>query len=103
MLAKTDGDVLEEGNRGGPGNADEEQDELWIPRDEVENAIKPLEVRKTTGSVMFPAQLLKCDGTVEALYRICNLIWKTGKRPSQWLESLMIVFSKKGDLRKSVL
>lgn len=57
---------------------------------------------KAAGFDNIPSELLKYGGggTIEILYKICNLVWKNGKWPTQWTKSLIVPLAKKGDLKK---
>lgn len=57
--------------------------------------MQSMKVGNAAGNDGAPMELLKSDGTIEPQCRICNLVWKTGRWPSQWLESLIIIVEKK--------
>lgn len=62
-----------------------ENDNLTIPCDEVEAAVRSLKAGKAAGFGNIPAELLKKGGeaTVEVLTKICNKIWQSGLWPSK--------------------
>lgn len=65
---------------------------------EIEHAIKALKCKKTPGKDGITAELLKNLGQkgTKAITDICNTIWKTGKWPKDWTESVFIPLHKKG-------
>jgi hypothetical protein len=70
-----------------------------IEIDEIEIALSSMKNKKAVGNDLIPTELMKlCDAaTLENLRKIFNEILKTEEIPSQWLESTIILFFKKGD------
>ena len=44
-------------------------------------------------------QLVQAEAMIDILTTICNKIWKTGKWPTTWIQSLVIALQKKGILQ----
>lgn len=65
---------------------------------EIEYAIKAFKRKKSPGKDGITAELLKNLGEkgVKVITDICNTIWKTGKWPKDWTESVFIPLHKKG-------
>ena len=78
------------------------EDDFPILREEVETAIRSLKCGKAAGVDNIPAELLKNGGeiVIDVLTTICNQIWKTGKWPTSWTQSLIITLPKKGNLQQ---
>ena len=78
-----------------------EEGEFPFIRQEVESAIKTLKCGKAAGVDNVPAELITHGGqpVVDVLHAICNKIWKTGKWPSTWTQSMIITIPKKGNLQ----
>ena len=57
---------------------------------------------KAPGADNIPAELLTNggDSACRVLWKICQEVWKKGKWPKSWTESLIITIPKKGNLRK---
>ena len=72
-----------------------------ILREEVEAAIKALNMGKSAGVDNIPAELVQAGGEamIDTLTKICNKIWKTGEWPTTWTQSLVITLSKKDNLQ----
>ena len=68
-----------------------------ILREEVEAAVKALNMGKSAGVNNIPAELVQAGGEamIDILTAICNKIWKTG----EWTQSLVITLPKKGNLQ----
>ena len=77
-------------------------DDYPILRKEVEAAVQSLKKGKSAGVDNIPTELVQTDGedVITALTTICNKIWQTGERPTQWTQSLVITLPKKGDLQQ---
>jgi len=61
---------------------------------DVEWAIKQLKDNKAPAQDGIPIELIKA--TIKIITKICNNIWKTGKRPEDWKDQPIF---KKGDAR----
>ena len=72
-----------------------------ILREEVEAAVKAMNMGKSAGVDNIPAELVQARGEAmnDILTAICNKIWKTGKWPTTWTQSLIITLPKKGNLQ----
>ena len=72
-----------------------------ILREEVEATVKALKMGKSAGVDNIPAELVQAEGEamIDILTSICNKIWKTGKWPTTWTQSLVIILPKKGNLQ----
>ena len=70
-----------------------------VLKSEVEQAIRLLANNKAPGADGIPIELIKQLGTAgaEVMYSLCQMIWSTGKWPSQWKQSIYIPIFKKGD------
>ena len=64
----------------------------------MEAAVKGLKMGKSAGMDNKPAELVQAGGEamIDILTAICNKIWKTGKWPTTWIQSLVITLPKKG-------
>ena len=71
-----------------------------ILREEVEAAVKSLKKEKSAGVDNIPAEVLQQGGEamVNALLIICNKIWRSGKWPTPWTQSLVITLPENGNL-----
>ena len=71
-----------------------------ILRAEVEKAIRQLKDKKSPGFDEIPAELIKCGGekSIDAIHRLCNMVWHQEVWPSSWTKSVLITIPKKGDL-----
>ena len=80
---------------------DTEDDQPILHR-EVEAAVQSLKKGKSAGVDNIPAELVQAGGedVITALTTICNKIWQTGERPTQWTQSLVIKLPKKGNLQQ---
>ena len=69
--------------------------------EEVEIAVASLKRGKSTGADNIPAELVQTGGEtmIDVLTEICNRIWRTGKWPTPWIQSLIITLPKKGNLQ----
>ena len=56
---------------------------------------------ESAGVDNIPAELVQAGGEamIDILTTICNKIWKTGKWPTTWTQSLVITLPKKGNLQ----
>ena len=72
-----------------------------ILREEVETAVASLKKGKSAGVDNIPAELVQGGGEtmIVVLTEICNRIWRTGKWPTPWTQSLIITLLKKGNLQ----
>ena len=97
-IARSD-DIATVLEREGPGQEECEPD---ILKSEIEEAVRSLKNGKAAGFDNIPSELLKFGGgdTIEILHKICNLVWKSGKWPTQMTKSLILPLAKKGDLKK---
>ena len=69
---------------------------------EVEIACKKLKNNKSAGFDNVPGELIKLGGKemTDVMYKLCTLIWKTEKIPTDWTKSILILLPKKGDLKE---
>ena len=73
-----------------------------ILREEVEAAVKALNMGKSAGVDNILAELVQAGGEAmmdNTLTTICNKIWKTGEWPITWTQSLVFTLPKKGNLQ----
>ena len=72
-----------------------------ILREEAEAAVKLLKKGKSAGVDNILAELLQQgrESVVNALFIICNKIWRTGEWPTPWTQSLVIALPKTGNLQ----
>ena len=72
-----------------------------ILREEVEAAVKSLKKGKSAGVDNIPPELVQTGGQamIDMLLIVRNKIWRTGKWPTLWTQSLIITFPKKGNLQ----
>ncbi|XP_072051944.1 uncharacterized protein [Amphiura filiformis] len=72
-----------------------------ILREELEAAVKAMKKGKSPGIDNIPDELVQAagDAAIDVLTKICNNIWKTGKWPTPWTQSLVITLPKKGNLQ----
>ena len=68
----------------------------------MEVAVQSLKKGKSAGVDNIPAELVQegRQDVITALTTICNKIWQTGEWPTPWTQSLVITFSKKGNLQQ---
>ena len=68
-----------------------------ILRDEINQAIKEMKLRKAEGTDCIPAEFLKTLGekAKEELVELCQQIYETGKWPEDFLRTVMIPLKKK--------
>lgn len=80
----------------------EDDKDLLILREEVVAAVKSLKAGKAPGGDNIQGELIKHggDAMIDALHKICNAIWTSGKWPKQWCQSIVIPIPKKGNLKK---
>ena len=76
-----------------------EEDLQPILREEVEIALASLKRGKSAGVDNIPAELVQAgEETInDVLTEICNLIWKTGERPTPWTQLPIITLPKRGN------
>ena len=76
--------------------------ELDILDCEVKWAVGSITMSKANGGDRFLAELFKIleDDAVEALYLICQQLWKTQQWPQDWKRSVFIPIPKKGFARE---
>ena len=57
---------------------------------------------KSAGVDNIPGELVQAGGedVITALTTICNKIWQTGEWPTLWIQSLVIILPKKGNLQQ---
>lgn len=69
-----------------------------ILRSEVAQAVKKIRNGKSPGVDGIVAENIKAmdDLATDHLHKLCNLIWKTGKWPDDWVHSIFIPIFKKG-------
>ena len=74
---------------------------LPILRSEIETAVNSRKKGKSSGVDNIPAELILAGGNkvIDVLTTICNSIWKNGKWPTQWTQSLVITLPKRGNLQ----
>ena len=67
----------------------------------MEAAVKALKMGKSAGVDNIPVELVQAGGEamIDILNSFCNKIWKTGKLPTTWTQSLVITLPKKGNLQ----
>ena len=84
-----------------PPHPPTEEDLQPILREEVETAVASLKKGKSAGVDNIPAELVQGGGEtmIVVLTEICNRIWRTGKWPTPWTQSLIITLLKKGNLQ----
>ena len=72
-----------------------------ILREEVAAAVKALKMGKSADVDNKPAELVQVGGEamIDILTSICNKVWKRGKWPTTWTQSLLITLPKKGNLQ----
>ena len=82
-------------------NQPPEEDLQPILREEVEIAVASLKRGKSSGVDNIPAELVQAGGEtmIDVLTEICNRIWRTGKWPTPWIQSLIFTLHKKGNLQ----
>ncbi len=69
-----------------------------ILKDEVIAAIKLLHNNKAPRSENIPIELIRpSEAVVEAITKLCQQIWRTGKWPKDWSRSVFVPIFKKGD------
>jgi len=70
-----------------------------ITEEEVARAVKRLKNGKAAGIDQIQPELLKySDAVIPELARLCNIIWKSKRVPSDWRNGVIIPLPKKGDL-----
>ncbi|CAF3333272.1 unnamed protein product [Rotaria sp. Silwood2] len=69
---------------------------------EVASAIKSLKSGKAAGIDEIRPEMLKTlnDDGIRWLTRICGIVWRTGKAPTDWQTGIVIPIFKKGDQRE---
>ena len=74
---------------------------LPILRSEIETAVNSLKKGKSPGVDNIPAELILAgdNKVIDVLTTICNSIWKNGKWPTPWTQSLVITLPKRGNLQ----
>ena len=67
----------------------------------MEAAVKALKMGKSAGMDNIPAELVQAEAEtmIDILTAICNKIWRTGKWPTTWTQSLVITLPKTGNLQ----
>ena len=85
-----------------PSNNSDVDDNNTILREEVEEAVKALKRGKSPGIDNIPGELVQAGGEdmITVLTNICNRVWKSGKWPKSWTQSLIIALPKKGNLQQ---
>ena len=78
-----------------------EEDLQPILREEVEIAVASLKRGKYAWVDNVPAEFVQAGGEtmIDVLTEICNRIWRTGKWPTPWTQSLIITLHKKGNMQ----
>ena len=68
----------------------------------MEAAAQSQKKRKIAGVDSIPAELVQAGGeaVINALTTVCDNIWQTGERPTQWTQSLIIPLPKKENLQQ---
>lgn len=76
-----------------------ENNNEYITREEVVNAINKMKIRKSPGIDNITAEMLKTGGEpmVEMLLRIFNRVWEEERVPSDWAKMLVTPIHKKGN------
>ena len=74
---------------------------LPILRSKIETAVNSLKKGKSPGVDNIPAELILAgdNKVIDVLTTICNSIWKNGKWPTPWTQSLVITLPKRGNLQ----
>jgi len=69
----------------------------YILQSEVENAIKEMRNKKTTGDDNVPGDVLKLmgEGSLKIMTKLINIIYETGEWPKDFKEVTMITLKKK--------
>ena len=77
----------------------QEAESLPVLREEVEEAVHSLKVRKFPEADNIPSELLKSGGgaTTTVLTAICKKIWKTKECLREWTQSLVTSLPKKAN------
>ena len=72
-----------------------------ILREEVETAVKALNMGKSAGVDNIPAESVQAGGEamIDTPTTICNKIWTTGEWLTTWIQSLVITLPKKCNLQ----
>ena len=80
---------------------DNQETPLPILRSEIETAVNSLKKGKSPGVDNIPAELILAgdNKVIDVLTTICNSIWKNGKWPTPWTQSLVITLPKRGNLQ----
>ena len=70
--------------------------------EEVDVAVKALQMGKSAGMDNTPGKLVQAGGEamIDSLTSISNKIRKTGEWPTTWTQSLVITLPKKGNLQR---
>ena len=68
---------------------------------EVKWALESITMNKTRGGDGIPAKLFQIlkDDAVNALYSVCQQIWKTQQWPQDWKRSVIIPIPKKDNVK----
>ena len=67
-------------------------------KEKIATAMKAMENTKAVGPDGLPREPLKQDRTILLeLHRLTTLIWREGKVPKQWKDTVITVLHKKGD------
>ena len=82
-----------------PQISDEEHHPILL--EEVEAAVKALQIGKSAGVDSIPTELVQTgwEAMIHILTSVCNKIWKTGKWPTTWTQSLVITLLQRGNLQ----
>ncbi len=70
-----------------------------VLREEVQKAVDRLKNNKSPGVDGIQAELMKAGGesTVDAIHRLCNMVWDQERWPTEWTSSVLVTIAKKGD------
>jgi len=80
-------------------NTESVEDDDFVTRDEIEQAISRLKDWKSPGVDGIPAELIKAGGLtlINEIHRLCNMTWQKKQWPDKWTKSTLITTPKKRD------
>ena len=67
-----------------------------VLREEVQKAVDRLKNNKSPGVDGIQAELVKAGGesTVDAIHRLCNMVWEQERWPMEWTSSILVTIAK---------